>query len=134
VSANFRIQELAPGVWVALHNDNYGKAICNAGIIDLGSHTLVFDPFMNPQAASELKQEARRLTRKPVSFVVNSHHHHDHTRGNQVFLPNARIISSAITRARMATVHPEEQEWERRHAPTLLQALRKRMASASTAD
>ena len=50
-SGNFTIEELAPNVWVAIHNDNFGKAICNAGIIDLGNKTVIFDPFMTPSAA-----------------------------------------------------------------------------------
>jgi hypothetical protein len=57
-SKNFSVQQLAPGVWAAIQNDNGGHAISNAGIIDLGNKTLVFDAFMNPDAAGELKQTA----------------------------------------------------------------------------
>lgn len=133
-SKNFRIQQLVPGVWVAIHNDHYGKAICNAGIIDLGDKTLVFDPFMTPSAAVELRETAKKLTKKNVTYVVNSHHHTDHIRGNQVFLPNATIISTNITREQIERNEPGEQEWEKKHAPTLLQAIRKRMINASEVD
>lgn len=133
-SSNFTIQQLSDNVWVAIHNDHYGKAICNAGIIDLGDKTLVFDPFMTPSAAVELKEVARKLTRKPVSYIVNSHHHTDHIRGNQVFLPNATIVSTAITRDKIERNEPGEQEWEKKHAPTLLQAIRKRMVNASAME
>lgn len=133
-SANFTIQQLAPRVWVAINNDNYGKAICNAGIVDLGNQTLVFDPFMNPVAAYELKEIAKRLTGKNVSIVINSHHHNDHIRGNQAFVPNATIISSSTTRSQIALNEPDEQEWEKAHAPTLLQALKKRMANATSLE
>ena len=80
-SENFTVQQLAPGVWAAIHNDQYGKAICNAGIVDLGDKTLVFDPFMTPQAAKELRLLAEELTNRPVTMVVNSHYHNDHIRG-----------------------------------------------------
>lgn len=133
-SPNFTIQQLADNVWVAIHNDHYGKAICNAGIIDLGDKTLIFDPFMTPSAAVELKEVARKLTRKPVSYIVNSHHHTDHIRGNQVFLPNATIVSTSITREKIERNEPGEQEWEKKHAPTLLQAIRKRMVNASEVE
>ena len=33
------------------------------------------------------------LTGKPIKFVVNSHYHNDHIRGNQVFYPSADIIA-----------------------------------------
>ena len=75
---NFHIQQLAKGVWAAIHNDQYGKAICNAGIVDLGHKTLIFDPFMTPTAAQELKETAEQLTGKPVTIVVNSHYTQHH--------------------------------------------------------
>ena len=133
-SPNFTIQQLAPRVWVAINNDNYGKAICNAGIVDLGSQTLVFDPFMNPAAAAELKEIAKRLTGKNVSIVVNSHHHNDHIRGNQAFMPNVTIITTSATRNQIELNEPGEQEWEKKHAPTLLQALKKRMINATALE
>jgi glyoxylase-like metal-dependent hydrolase (beta-lactamase superfamily II) len=91
---NFFIQSLAKGVWAAIQNDKGGHAISNAGIVDLGDKTLVFDAFINPDAAEELKQTAEQLTKHPVSFVINSHFHDDHIRGDQAFVPGASIIST----------------------------------------
>jgi cyclase len=133
-SGNFTVQQLAPGVWAAIHNDQYGKAICNAGIVDLGDKTLLFDAFMTPQAAEELKLVAEELTRKPVSIVVNSHYHNDHIRVNQVFAPYATIISTNYTRNKIAETEPEEQVWERKHTPALLKATRQRYNSGSDMD
>lgn len=130
-SVNFFIEQLAPNVWAAIHNDNYGKAICNAAIIDLGDKTVVFDPFMTPSAALELRDIARQLTKRNYAYVVNSHYHNDHIRGNQAFLPNATIVSTKITRDQIERNEPGEQEWEKKHAPTLLQAIRKRMVNAN---
>lgn len=132
--SDFTIQQLADGIWAAIHNDQYGKAICNAGIIDLGDKTLVFDPFMNPGVARELKTVAEQLTGKPVTIVVNSHFHNDHIRGNQVFFPTATIISTTYTRNQIAKVEPEQQEWEKNHAPALLKATRKMHESANGTD
>ena len=39
---DFRIEKLADGVYAAIAK-NGGHAICNAGIIDLGDATLIFD-------------------------------------------------------------------------------------------
>jgi cyclase len=131
---NFSIQQLAPGVWAAIQNDQFGKAICNAGIVDLGDKTLVYDPFMNPEAARELRNLAQELTGRPVSIVVNSHYHNDHIRGNQEFLPIASIISTTWTRDQIAKSEPEEQAWEKRHAPALLKAAKKMYAMGNGAD
>ena len=54
-SKHFTVKLIAPGIWAAINNDNYGHAICNAGIVDLGDKTLIFDPFMNLDAAADLK-------------------------------------------------------------------------------
>jgi len=126
---NFTLQELGTGIWAAIQNDSYGKAICNAGIIDIGDQTIVFDPFMNLSAAGELKEYAEYLTGKPVTLVVNSHFHSDHIRGNQLF-SEAMIIGTKDTRDAIYATEPAEQEWESRHAPTLLQAIKKRMNNA----
>ena len=133
-SENFTVQQLAPGVWAAIHNDQYGKAICNAGIVDLGDKTLVFDPFMTPQAAKELRLLAEELTNRPVTMVVNSHYHNDHIRGNQEFTPFATIISSTYTRDQIAKLEPEQQQWEKHHAPALLKATKKIYNSATGID
>lgn len=130
---NFSIQELAPGVWAAIQNDQYGKAICNAGIIDMGDRTIVFDPFMTPAAAEELREQAEQLTKRPVSLVINSHFHNDHIRGNQVF-EEASIIGTPFTRDEIARVEPAERAWEARHAPTLLKALTNRRSASSAID
>ncbi|NNF10046.1 MAG: MBL fold metallo-hydrolase [Acidimicrobiia bacterium] len=83
-SEHFRIEEVAPGVWAALAGPT-GACVSNAGIIDLGDRTLVFDTFMTPQAGRDLREAAERLTGRPAALVVNSHHHDDHIRGNQAF-------------------------------------------------
>jgi cyclase len=49
------------------------------GLVDLGGEILVFDTSWTPAAAREL------LGLGPVRWVVNSHWHGDHVRGNQVF-------------------------------------------------
>ncbi|HET9826717.1 MAG TPA: MBL fold metallo-hydrolase, partial [Chitinophagaceae bacterium] len=108
---DFFIRQLAPGIWVALQNDKGGHAISNAGIVDLGDKTLVFDAFINPDAASELRQVAEQLTKHRVFFVVNSHFHDDHIRGNQAFVPGAMIISTEWTKNQIRITEPGEQDW-----------------------
>src|SRR5262249_56517697 len=76
-------------------------AMGNAAIVDLGERTLVFDTFLTTAAARELRETAERLTGRPASLVVNSHRHADHVMGNQVFVPDAVVISTANTRERL---------------------------------
>ena len=130
-SKHFTIEPLAPGVWAVINNDAYGHAICNAGIIDLGDKTIVFDPLMNIDAANDLKTVAMQLTKKPVSFVINSHYHNDHIRGNQVFAPGSTIISTTWTRYEMNISEPEERAWEKQNAAKRLADTKQKLKTAN---
>ncbi len=131
---NFSIQLLAKGVWAAIHNDKSGHAISNAGIVDLGDKTLVFDAFINPDAALELRKVAEQLTGHPVSFVINSHFHDDHIRGDQVFVPTATIISTKWTRDEMEKVEPGERQWARKNIADEIEAAKRSLRSAKEED
>jgi cyclase len=96
-SKHFRLQQLAEGVYAAIHIEG-GAAIGNAGIVDLGDQTLVFDTFIAPQAAEDLRTAAETLTDRPVDFVIDSHWHNDHIWGNQVFDSSTEIIATEETR------------------------------------
>ena len=96
-SKHFRLQQLADGVYAAIHIDG-GAAIGNAGIVDLGDRTLIYDTFLTPQAAEDLRIAAEALTGRPIDAVLNSHWHNDHIWGNQVFSANTEIISTEETR------------------------------------
>ncbi len=43
------------------------------------------DP-MNPKAAKLLLSEIRKVTEKPVKYVIYSHNHHDHISGGNIFI------------------------------------------------
>lgn len=132
-SPHFKIRQLSPGVWAAINNNLGGHAICNAGIIDLGNKTVVFDPFMNLDAAADLKKAAIQLTGKVPSVIINSHGHNDHIRGNQVFLP-ATVMSSRSARDEMAASEPKELKWEKENARSILLGYRNRMTRATSPE
>ena len=96
LSKHFQLIELSEKIYAALHKEG-GLGICNTGIIDLGEQTLVIDATYTPVAAQDLKNTAEMLTARPVSLVINTHHHKDHILGNQVFKPRADIIASQRT-------------------------------------
>ncbi|SDP24471.1 Glyoxylase, beta-lactamase superfamily II [Paenibacillus sp. yr247] len=95
-SRHFRLQEIIDGVFAAIAIPGTG-AMGNAGIVDLGNRTLVFDTFYTPQAARDLRNAAEQIFQRPVTLVVNSHGHADHMLGNQEF-PDASIIATDQTR------------------------------------
>ena len=115
-SKHFQLQRLADGVYSAVASER-GYAICNAGIIDTGDRTIVFDTFISPEATKDLLRAAKRLTPQNNIRVVNSHYHNDHIRGNQVFPPDVDILSTATTFEGIAHKEPEEIKWEKENIP-----------------
>lgn len=105
-SEHFSLEEVAPGAWVALAGTT-GACVSNAGIIDLGDRTLVFDTFITPAAGRDLRSAAEALTGRAVSTVVNSHHHGDHVQGNQAFT-GAEIVSTTRTIELIAESTPND--------------------------
>ena len=91
-SIHFDLHTLTDGVYAAVHKAG-GAAYSNAGIIDLGDQTVVFDCFDNPLAAEDLKKAAEKMTGCQVQTVIISHEHDDHWNGNQVFQPPTEIIA-----------------------------------------
>jgi len=67
VSPHFSLHELSEGVYAALHAPG-GWAQSNAGIVDLGDRTLVYDAFLSPLATRDLLAAAQALTGRPASF------------------------------------------------------------------
>lgn len=59
------------------------------GVVLGGRDVLVVDTRSTPAQAREIATELRQLTRDPVSIIVDTHWHFDHTFGNSVFRPAA---------------------------------------------
>jgi cyclase len=98
-SEHFTLEEIAGGVYAAIAIK--GKAaFSNAGIVDLGDRTIVFDAFETPIAAQDLRQAAESLTGRPATILVISHAHDDHWLGDQAFA-GATVISTPAIREQM---------------------------------
>jgi glyoxylase-like metal-dependent hydrolase (beta-lactamase superfamily II) len=83
----FTLQEIGPGVYAAIDGSNAGFVIGDDAV-------LVVDSFSGPGTAKALLGEIRKITPKPIRYVVNTHYHLDHTGGNQVFKDAGAIIVS----------------------------------------
>lgn len=118
-------QPLADGVWAALSG-------VNAGIIDLGDQTLIFDTMALPRDAYELKAKAEELTGRPATFVINSHVHPDHIQGNIAFADHATIIASSVTRLAIAETGARGLVGMLGNMRDHQETARKRLAAATT--
>jgi len=79
----------------------------NSVVIVNENDVLVFDTFTRPSTARIVLAEIRKITDKPVRYVVNSHHHPDHWSGNEVYaqaFPNLEIIATEESRQLMLNI------------------------------
>jgi glyoxylase-like metal-dependent hydrolase (beta-lactamase superfamily II) len=121
-SKHFVLHPLAEGIFAAIA-ENGGSAISNSGIIDLGGQIAIFDTFLTPQAAMDLKRVVDEMFIGTPRIVINSHYHNDHTWGNQVFAPEVQIVSTSRTRDLIASLGMEEYEYFSANSAQRLEAL-----------
>ena len=129
-SKHFRLEQFAQGVYSAVALPG-GWAICNAGIIDMGSYSVVVDPFQSREAAADLRHAAEHLTGHSVRYVINTHAHSDHVRGNQAFRDTSEIISTPTTLADIARHEPADVKVEGSTAPARLAEIEAQLARES---
>jgi len=98
---DFELQKLAQGVYAAIATPG-GKAVSNSGFIINDSEVVVIDSHIGPDIARSLLDEIRKVTDKPVRYLVLTHRHRDHVGGTTAFGLGVEIISHENTRAVMA--------------------------------
>jgi cyclase len=80
-----------------------GLCVANAGLIVGAEAVVAVDSLFTPSMTRAFQAEIRRVTDRPVDFLVNTHHHVDHSLGNAHFAP-AQIVSHARARDEMERV------------------------------
>jgi len=133
----FDIKPVADGIYAAIAKPAY-KVNCNAAIIFLDDGVLVVDTHSKPSAARALIEQVKKLTPKPVKFVVNTHFHWDHYQGNEAYPSSwpggVEIISSEATRASIEQRGIPRVKHEIVTMPAQIEQLRVDMQKASTPE
>jgi cyclase len=98
-------EKLAEGIYVirAPAELDYWTST-NSVVVVNDEDVVVFDSCTRAVTARAVIAEIRKLTPKPVRFLINSHWHQDHWSGNAEYVkafPGLRIVASAETRAYM---------------------------------
>lgn len=93
------IKEVADGVfaYIQAHGE---LGVSNAGLIADRHSAMAVDALMVPSMTRRFLSAIKKVTRKPVSRLVNTHHHVDHTGGNSLF-KDAEIVSHTHCREQM---------------------------------
>jgi glyoxylase-like metal-dependent hydrolase (beta-lactamase superfamily II) len=121
------IEPVASGVWAVIGEG--GRA--NAGFILTRDGVVVIDSQINPRAAEAMLRAIRKLTDKPILYLINTHAHGDHTFADHVIRPTKGIIAHERTKSLLAhggakmlkdyprVVGPKEAEGAKITLPTI---------------
>ena len=96
-----RVEEVSDGVFAFIQLDG-SWGLNNTGFIVGRDAVVAIDSCFTERRTRLLLDSIRRYAgAKPVRALINTHHHGDHTHGNQLFLPGATIIGQTLCRETM---------------------------------
>ncbi|HTG54415.1 MAG TPA: MBL fold metallo-hydrolase [Gemmatimonadaceae bacterium] len=100
--ANWTTEQVAPGIYAFIAPDGVTPIVSGNSTVIIGdSAVAVVDAGQFPSVARAQIAALRKLTSKPVRYLINSHWHPDHWVGNAEYakaFPGIAIISTHVTR------------------------------------
>jgi cyclase len=104
----FEVKALAPGVYGVMRSEPAGFAVdCNVTFIVNEKDVVMVDTNIGPESATATLRALKKITSKPVRYVIETHYHDDHIGGNptvRTAYPGVEFIGSA-TAARNLDVY-----------------------------
>lgn len=98
------VRIVAPGVWFREGDMDVGH--CNNIIIEMKEYLIVVDANF-PSGAKAAMADAKRISKKPVKYVFDTHHHGDHLYGNPVWTAaGATTLAFAGVAQELARLEP----------------------------
>src|SRR5215471_2906164 len=95
--SGFEVRELAPGVYAEIRKEPPGLAVdCNVVFIVNDADVFVVDANDTPGSARESIAALKKITDRPVRYVINTHWHDDHVIGNAAWrdaYPGAALLA-----------------------------------------
>jgi len=96
-----RVESLGPNLYAYI-SDNDGSA--NSTFLVGPSSIFVVDAGLDRTEGEKILHEIRKISVRPIAYIVNTHYHPDHQGGNGAVGPDATIISSPFTREKTIAV------------------------------
>jgi cyclase len=108
----FTLKKLAEDVYALYgRGGNIGFAVTGEGVV------VIDDQFAN--LAPGIAEQIKSVSTQPVRFLINTHHHGDHTGGNAFFIKMATIVAHQNVRKHMLAQPQETVETQTRRIQTL---------------
>jgi glyoxylase-like metal-dependent hydrolase (beta-lactamase superfamily II) len=104
------VTKLAENIYEIRHPDSPDTFPQGNTTVIIGDQSvLVVDSCLLPSTARQDIEQIRQWTKKPVTYLVNTHWHFDHTLGNQTYaeaFPGIQIIAHRATQKIIADFNP----------------------------
>jgi len=130
--------EVVEGIYLFISPNIDHYAVEGNCIVIVNDHdVLVFDANQLPSSARAILTEIRKITDKPVRYVVNSHWHPDHWSGNEAYaqeFPGVEFIASEDTRRIMRSVTNVATKYIERGIAANRTAFEKQLQTGKNAD
>ena len=98
---NFTAEKLAEGIYALIRTEPASVWFNPNNVFIIGKRdVIVVDSNISSEYTSEVLAELRRLTDKPVKYVINTHWHEDHIIGNRVYrdaFPGVKFVGHRST-------------------------------------
>jgi glyoxylase-like metal-dependent hydrolase (beta-lactamase superfamily II) len=125
---NFDVQKVAAGVYALIRREPPGLMFdANNVFIINEQDVIVVDANFSLASTREVLAALRKLTDKPVKYVVNTHWHDDHITGNQIYreaFPNVEFIAQESAIADMAGIGAKNRKGLQENTPNLIKLFR----------
>jgi len=133
----YRTEKVGEGIYAFITPEERSGFQAGNSIAIIGDDgVLVFDTGNIPSATRRQIAEIKKLTEKPVRYVVNSHWHPDHNLGNAEYalaFPNVTFIGTPATRTGILERMPGYRSDMQSFAPTD-SVMRVRLATGKMRD
>lgn len=113
-ASDFEVKKLAPGVYALIRTEPASLWFNPNNVFIIGKRFVtVVDSNLSSAYTKDVLAALRKITRKPVRYVVNTHWHEDHIIGNRVYreaFPDVEFIGHSSTRGDLATIGAENRK------------------------
>src|SRR6476620_7572524 len=133
---NFKVEKLAEGVYAVIRQDSVGFMVDGNNVFIINDNdVVVVDANGAPGITREVLAALRKITSKPVRYVINTHWHDDHIRGNKIYrdaFPGVEFIGQATMREYLPGQGATNRKNFLSGAPQFLQMLKQSLAAGKS--
>jgi len=130
-TSGFTVEKVADGVFALVRNEPASLWFNPNNVFIIGEKdVIVVDSNISSEYTREVLEELKKLTDKPVKYVINTHWHEDHVIGNRVYrdaFPGVKFIGHRSTLTDLPTTGAANRKGSVENGPGFIELLKKQI-------